>query len=125
MGDPDGALDDIVGYLIVAYTITPARPGAIPINPFYPSSSSSSSSQAQSQGQPQIGEPSGSVPFPEYDPRWASGSDSERRAGAGAGALGLRQMGRLHLVVDDSNVHGLVGAFPHLHTAAHTSFLPS
>lgn len=120
MGDPDGALDDIVGYSIVAYAITPARPGAIPINPFYPSSSSSS--QTQSQGQPQIGGPSGSVPFPEYDPRWASGSDSGRRAGAGG--MGVRQMGRLHLVVDDSNVHGLVSTLPHLHTAAHKSLLP-
>jgi hypothetical protein len=120
MRDPDGGWHDIVGYSIVAYTITPARPGAIPINPFYPSSSSSS--QTQSQGQPQIGEPSGSVPFPEYDPRWASGSDSGRRAGAGG--MGVRQMGRLHLVVDDSNVHGLVSTLPHLHTAAHKSLLP-
>ncbi|KAH8079729.1 RNase P subunit p30-domain-containing protein [Filobasidium floriforme] len=92
------------GYSIVAYTITPARPGAIPINPFYPSSSSSS--QTQSQGQPQIGEPIGSVPFPEYDPRWASGSGKK----AGAGGMGVRQMGRLHLVVDDSNVHGLTAS---------------
>ena len=104
------AFGETVGYSVVGYTITPARPGVIPPNPFYPpyQRQVSASTLAQSQSSShEMGDSAGSVPFPEYDPRWAPGRK------------GVKQIGRLHLIVDDSSVHGLVS--PSSSISAHSS----
>ena len=90
-----------VGYSVVGFTVTPLKPGTIPLNPFSLPPAAATAAAVGS-GNAQVAD-SMVLPFPEYDPRV--------RASGGRGSdlgRGMRQLSRLHLVVDDSNTHGLV-----------------
>lgn len=75
----------------------------IPLNPFSLSSATAAAVVGVGNGQTAD---SMVLPFPEYDPRVRASGLRGTNLGRG-----MRQLSRLHLVVDDSNTHGLVSRF--------------
>lgn len=77
-----------VGYSAIGFTIQPSKAGQIPPNPL-----------------------SRGSPFPRVDPKLKATTDGIGIGGRKGPSQEIRQLSRLHIVLNDPNVHGLVSLF--------------